>query len=430
MNNIDTTKITQAMESFNQVLSRETLRRLAQEHGAADKRRRTLALENFFWILVLIRSDNLRFGVLGPAVTLFSVLATPLSGYTITLSRMALSKQIKRRKVAFFQAVFEHLQACYPQPVPSLLKNLTRKLKEWALVDSTAITVARLLKKHFPSQDKGQAALKLHVVFSALTQIPQRVKTTAQRCNDKGFKFVKKVKEVLYIFDLGYWSYALLDRIIDRGSYFVSRWRADCDPVLVMAAQPHWVGKTLSQRKPLLRGKELDVRVRLAKFRSNPMKHEVRLVGQKYKGQWYFYVTNLTDPVFTPRVLGQLYTVRWQIELLFNDLKHLVNVEHIFSRSVQGIQVEIYCALIYYTLTRIVMALAAQQTGQPIEHFSFRRSFRIVKQILAQVLPLVLKGGPWDFRALLATMVEFVIRQGRKDTHYIENYIGALAWGS
>lgn len=428
MNNEE--KIANEIKSFKQVLSSETLESLAREYGAEDKRRRVLTLEPFFWLMILIRNNDLGFGGLGQAVALFCVVASKVLGYAIKLSRMAISKQMRKRKWEFFQGVLEHLQAHYPEQVPSLLKKLAPKLKEWALVDSTAIDVARILKKRFTSTKKGKAQLKLHVVFSAFKQIPEQLKTTAQKCNDKCFRFVKKAKDLLYIFDLGYWSYPLMDKIRDAGSHFVSRLRNDCDPVIVKAEKKSWVGKKLSEILPLIKGKELDLTVHLAKFRSNPMKNDVRLVGQKYKGEWYLYVTSLIDPIFTPLVIRQIYTVRWQIELLFNDLKHVVNVDHIFSRSVQGIQVEIFSALIYYTLARIVMALAAKQTGQPIEHFSFRRCMRIVKNVLTQTPQLLVKNGKWDFSVMLQTMVQLVILNGLKDKYYIENYIGALAWSS
>ncbi len=428
--NNDTGKVTQALERFKRVLSRETIAYLAKQYGAEDKRRRVLRLESFFWIMVLIHGDNMRFGMLGPAVSLFCVVATQVLGYAVTLSRMAISKQIKRRRWEFFQAVLEHLRASYPRQVPSLLSRLAPQLKEWAVVDSTAIDLARLLKERFSSTEKGKAQVKLHVVYSALTQLPSQLKTTAQKDNDKCFKFVKKVKDVLYLFDLGYWSYPLMDQIIEVGSFFVSRLRSDCDPVIVAGGKSSWRGKRLSEIKPQLGGQQLDVTVQLAKYRSNPMRHLVRLVGRKHQGQWYFYVTNLQDAVFSPEVLRQVYTVRWQIELLFNHLKHILHIDHIFSRSEEGIQVEIFSALIYYTLTQIVMALAAKQSGQPIEHFSFRRSVRIVKNVLSQTPQLWLKDPQWDFGAMLKTMVQLVILNGRRDKHYIENYMGELAWSS
>ena len=43
-----------------------------------------------------------------------------------------------------------------------------------------------------------------------------------------------------------------------------------------------------------------------------------------------------------------------------------------------GLWVEVYSALIFYLLTQIVIALAALQSGQPLETFSFKRSCELV----------------------------------------------------
>ena len=427
---IDTAKIAQDIERFNQVLSPERLKSLAREHGADDQRERRLTLVPFFWIMILIHSYWLHFGGLGQAVSLFCVVSATVLGQAVSLTRMAISKQIKRRSWPFFQAVLSHLTAQYPDQVPSLVARLEPRLKDWRLVDSTVLDLARRLRRHFKSTVKGKAQLKLHIVSSAGSGLLQQVHTTAQKCNDKAVKFVNKTKALLYIFDLGYWAYPLLDAIIERESFFVSRRRSDCDPLIVAAEKKSWVGKTVSEVLEKIRGQEFECTVKLAKWRANPMKHEVRLVGCKDHGRWHLYVTNLTASVFRPRCIAQIYASRWQIELLFNQLKPVINLDHLFSRTVQGIQVEIFVALIYYTMTRLVMALAAKQTATPIEQFSFIRSFRIVRELLNHSLSVLDKTKPWDITATITTMVALVILNGRKDKYYIQHHIAKLAWGT
>ena len=52
-----------------------------------------------------------------------------------------------------------------------------------------------------------------------------------------------------------------------------------------------------------------------------------------------------------------------QVEIFFNLIKNVLTLENIISQTRNGIMIEIYSALIFYLLTRIVIALAAQKTA-------------------------------------------------------------------
>jgi hypothetical protein len=48
--------------------------------------------------------------------------------------------------------------------------------------------------------------------------------------HDSRFSFVTKEANRLYLVDLGYWSFRLMKKIIDGGSFFVMRLKMSCDP--------------------------------------------------------------------------------------------------------------------------------------------------------------------------------------------------------
>jgi IS4 transposase len=72
----------------------------------------------------------------------------------------------------------------------------------------------------------------------------------------------------------------------------------------------------------------------------------------------------------------------WQVEIFFNLIKNVLTLENIISRTQNGIMIEIYSALIYYLLTRIVIALAAQKANRSIHEFSFERSHKLIHGFL------------------------------------------------
>ena len=77
------------------------------------------------------------------------------------------------------------------------------------------------------------------------------------------------------------------------------------------------------------------------------LKQILRLIGMKHQGEWYFYLTNIRDKRLGPK---DIYTI--------------------------------YAALILYMLVKIVIREAARASGLPMNHFSFKRSFGILTQII------------------------------------------------
>ena len=78
-----------------------------------------------------------------------------------------------------------------------------------------------------------QAAAKLHMVF-LWGQSGQHIQLASDRKHEsKVLKIGDYIKRRLLLFDLGYLSYGLLDRIHQHGGFFVSRLKDNCNPLLV-----------------------------------------------------------------------------------------------------------------------------------------------------------------------------------------------------
>ena len=218
----------------------------------------------------------------------------------------------------------------------------------------------------------------MNVKFSIVNLVTTKLQVTEGKRHDNKFRFITKAPNILYLFDLGYWSFTNFKKIVDAKSFFVSRLKKSCDPLIVTVSDQRWlhlVGKRLSQINGALKGMaELDMEVQLSKSEKSPLKDDLRLVGLLHEGEWRFYVTNIFDGHFTPHVIYELYSKRWTIEIFFNDIKHVLKLEHIFSKNKNGIMVEIYSALIFYLLVRCVIAIAAKKSGKEITDFSFKKS--------------------------------------------------------
>lgn len=411
---------------MSRLLPITTLTTLARQWNAGDVRQRKLTCTVFFWMAVLA------FGPGGP-ITLHKVITYALVASLMSalgaaqgaLSKEAVSENFRERPWQFFAAVFQYLLTAYAtlwsglagQPNLCVVQDL-----QVLLIDATVMRVAQRLIEVFPASANGKcqdwAAVKLHTAFRLFRGVPEVLALTPQKKNERKIDFLRPFGQgVLYVFDLGYWTYELFDTIIERHQHFITRLRKDCNPLIlaVYVGDPTWVGKRLKTIK--LTGRAVDLLVNLSSANpANPqMRHDLRLVGQWNRGakRWHLYVTSLLDGQAYPLTLiVDLYRLRWQIEILFRNLKHVLRVANFVSTTDNGIRIQIYAALIHYVLTHLIILKAAAETGRPLEDFSIPYCLDAVQQVLQQARPLVLRGLTPNWEKLEARMVQAVIALG------------------
>jgi ABC-type multidrug transport system fused ATPase/permease subunit len=408
-----------ARKTLAEVLPNATLEALATQTQAQDQRKRKLTCVVFFWLLVLAMGPG------GPlslsSLVSFLVVAYAMAGLSVaaaTLSRQTLSANLKLRPWQFFEAVLSHLLGVYAGLVVGTTTPLLdlALLQQLILVDATVLRVADRLIQVFPGHKTGRkaewAAIKLHTAFRLFRSVPRVLAVTAEKVNEKSVNFLRPVGEkVLYVFDLGYWKYELFDQIIDRQQHFISRLRADCNPLIKEVYQgcQEWVGKRL--KEITLGGEEVDLLVNLSSAgAANPqMQHDVRLVGQPVAGVWHLYVTSILDRVvYVVGLIAQIYALRWQIEIFFRDLKCVLRIENFIATTENGVRLQIYAALIFYVLTHIVMLKAAQRVQTSVEQMSVPKCLTAMSQALIQTTELVIKGWEPDWAVLEERLVTII----------------------
>jgi len=341
----------------------------------------------------------------------------------LSLTRMAISKKLKAHSWFFFRAVYNKLLEKYVAILNVEDRCFLSHFKDGFAIDSSVIKVSSILEKVFASVHKGQSAIKLHIKFSIRNLIATKVQVTESKQHDSRFRGINNEPNVLYLFDLAYFAFYRFEKIIEAGSFFVSRLKACCDPLIIAVKEKQWehlIGKKLSEVISLLNpDTPLDVTVKLSNARQSKFDHDLRLVGIFHEGVWRFYITNIFEKLFTPCVIYQLYTMRWIVEIFFNEIKHVLRLENIISKNKNGIMIEIYSALIFYLLTRIVIALSSQQTGLALTSYSFKRSAEVVKAFLITHIAQFFVQTRTQLVSFLQHLVEAVCSVGLKDKHYL-----------
>ena len=339
------------------------------------------------------------------------------------LSKTAVSKRLNTVSWYLFRGVYNHLLAKYKHILGATELQFLGKFKEAFAVDGSVIKVCKQLETTFKSVHKNKASLKLNAKYSLKLEVLTKLQVGHGKRHDSRFSFVTQEANQLYLVDLGYWSFKLMKKVIEAGSFFVMRLKSSCNPLIVKVSDPrfqHLVGQRLSEINDWLNTqpglKELDLIVQLSSAKKPHFKEDIRLVGLLHEQLWRFYITNIFDMAFTPTAIYELYALRWQVEIFFNVIKNVLSLQNIISRNKNGIMIEIYAALIFHLLTRIIIALAAQKTGLSIHQFSFERSAKLIKGfLLSNMQAFFRKSGKALDRVFLA-LIDAITHMGRRHT--------------
>jgi len=406
---------------FQDILSDEELEALFIKHGIQDQRKRKLFVRCFFWLMVFSSSQPANRGSLLQLVGFFLgavYILFPDKNIT-TLSKMAISKRLTNVSWYLFRGVYNHLLSRYANILNAKDNKFLKQFKEAFSIDGSVIALSKTMEKIFKSVHKGKSSLKLNVKYSMKTEAVTKLQVTSGQRHDSQFRFVTQVSNCLYLIDLGYWSYTLIKKIIDAGSFFVMRLKSSCDPLITAVSCKRYqylVGNRLSEIGNFLKTQVatgyVDLTVTLSKAANPRFNDKVRLVGVFYEEEWRFYITNIVKAAFTPQVIYDVYASRWQIEIFFNLIKNVLKLDNIISRTKNGIMVEIYSALIFYLLVRIVIALAAQKTGKSIYEFSFERSYKLIQGFMLSHFHRFLEPSLQAVEAIFQRMINMIATMG------------------
>jgi hypothetical protein len=210
-------------------------------------------------------------------------------------------------------------------------------------------------------------SFKVHLQYELLKAVPVNCQLTAGRANENAVLAANLQSGRFYVLDRGYAKYELLQRIIDAKSNFACR--IDDYSVFEIMEERQLDSKSLQA------GIHRDMLVRLGcqSVRDN-LKQPVRVIKLKttefsrYSSQTLPYHGRRppeTMLICTDRldldadVIALIYRCRWQIEIFFRFLKHVLGCRHLLSYCDNGIELQTYAAI-------IACLLIALYTGRPV----------------------------------------------------------------
>ena len=168
-----------------------------------------------------------------------------------------------------------------------------------------------------------------------------------------------KGRKAIWLFDRGFPSVALIQKLESMGARFVMRVSADFLTEVSDFARSGAVDKLLSVEWSEERQKGSKAKANL------PYAFEIRCVRIRLEsGEDEFLITNLPRKEFPKRKIKELYYYRWGIESSYNYLKNSLFIEEFTSKKENGIKQDFYASLWAANLTNAAIADAMPPTVQ------------------------------------------------------------------
>jgi hypothetical protein len=226
----------------------------------------------------------------------------------------------------------------------------------YALDESTMRSVKRWLKdlRDVPLGDPSLLAGRLIGLFDIRRQQWVRIEWLPKaiaNCQAQAEAMLSSVEiGALLLFDLGYYNFEWFDTLTQRGIWWVARLRSN--------------GSYTIEHILVQRDGYFEALIFLGAYRSDQAAYLLRLVRVRYRGQWYSYITNSTDPLqLSGAQIVALYARRWDIELGFRMLKDHLGLNWLWSAKMQIIGAQLWATVILAQLLHALQVQVAVESG-------------------------------------------------------------------
>jgi IS4 transposase len=248
------------------------------------------------------------------------------------------------------------------------LRGRLERFRDVLIVDATFVPLFEDANDVYAATRDDHAGAKLHVTESLSTGLPTRWRTTDGKDHERSqLPTGEWVAGALVLLDLGFYDFWLFDRIDANDGWFVSRVKSDANFEIVEELRT-WrgnsiplEGESLQDVLDDLQRQEIDVRITLSFDRKRGSTKSItrtfRLVGVRNEDtdQYHLYLTNLPTDDYSATDIAQLYRARWEVELLFKELKSRFGLNEINTTEPYVIEALIIMAAISLMMSRVIV---------------------------------------------------------------------------
>lgn len=240
---------------------------------------------------------------------------------------------------------------------------LLEKFDDVQAADASCAMLKRLAQDWAPSTSKKRpAGIKLNAVISLRDHLPTAVDVTCQRRHDNAALPEDALQpNTLTFFDLGYID---LERFVDmtvRGAFFLTRLKSCHNPVIRrvhvgsgsrLQARGMRLDEALEQGQVDFQRGEVDLDILLDDGQRQVVGRVVGIENQD--GDRWWYLTNVDRAVLAAPDVALAYTLRWDIELLFKQLKSGAGLHAVLAWRSSAVLAFLYAKIVALSLARLL----------------------------------------------------------------------------
>ena len=334
------------------LLDKSKILRISREKGGE---RYTKRFNGWTHLVVMLYAVIKRFDSLREITTSLLADTNKLAhiGILFKISRSTLAGANMRRPHAILGAIYRDLCARYRHELIS--DSRSRKHPKWMdrlqIIDSTTISLfSNLIFKgvgRHPKTGKKKGGIKVHTVIHANEGVPSDIRFTSAATNDS---FMLKPSNLskgdILAMDRAYIDYGKFEELSLRGVIYVTKMKKSLKYAInsdVMYQTPDGL---------------MEARVQNVTFskRTNDgvICHNARIIAyaDEKKHKLISLLTNDLDS--DPYEIIAIYRQRWEIELLFKQIKQNFPLKYFYGESANAIKIQIWVTLIANLLLMVM----------------------------------------------------------------------------
>lgn len=317
----------------------------------------------------------------------------------LRINNASSSRLMKGVFIELLQQLQKHRKVC--EKTNSVLCKFNRVLIE----DSSCITLNQKLEHVYEGNTRAsaniKAQLKIDLIYDLITGSTVDVALFSGKEPDQALaeRFIKHLEPNDFLIrDLGYFTINAFKAIAEAGSYFLSRLmprvhfylnRTDKEPldIGVFLRNKKYKHQNIIEIEGFV-GIE-KVASRLIIYRQPPEVTNKRLRDASKYGRnktmskskrlcmhFSMFITNVPAEILTPSLIGTIYRLRWEIELVFKRWKGQLEIDYLM-----GIKQERINCLIWSRLCMVLIVELVSGYYKNLAEEAFAREFSEVKLI-------------------------------------------------
>ena len=275
-------------------------------------------------------------------------------GIHFKIGRSTLADANKRRSEAIFEAIYRDLYDTYRTILSS--DSRSRKTPKWMkrlqIIDSTTITLfSNLIFKgvgRHPKTGKKKGGIKVHTVIHANEGVPSDIKFTSAATNDS---FMLKPSALskgdIMAMDRAYIDYGKFQQLTERGVIYVIKMKKNLRYSILSDIMYQ---STKGLMEVIIQHVEFVKQVK----DGETIRHKSRIITyvDEKKRKLISLLTN--DMESDPEEIIAIYRQRWEIELLFKQIKQNFPLKYLYGESANAIKIQIWVTLIANLLLMVM----------------------------------------------------------------------------